>query len=53
ASKHMTGDRNIFDSLTNRPTRDRVRIANNKEYIVEGINNVTIPLGTRKCNLTK
>ncbi|KAH9325159.1 hypothetical protein KI387_005337, partial [Taxus chinensis] len=46
-------DKKLFDSLHEEPTGDRVRIADVKEYIAEGIGNVTIPLGPRKCTLTK
>ncbi|KAH9293155.1 hypothetical protein KI387_041641, partial [Taxus chinensis] len=53
ASKHMSGDKELFDSLDEQPTGDRVWIADDKEYIAEGIGRVTIPLGPQKCTLTK
>ncbi|KAH9294137.1 hypothetical protein KI387_040662, partial [Taxus chinensis] len=45
ASKHMSGDKELFDSLDEQPTGDRVQIADDKEYVAEGIGRVTIPLG--------
>ncbi|KAH9314862.1 hypothetical protein KI387_023489, partial [Taxus chinensis] len=53
ASKHMSGDKELFDLLNEEPTRDLVHIADEKEYVVEGIGRVTIPMGPLKCTLTK
>ncbi|KAH9308227.1 hypothetical protein KI387_036138, partial [Taxus chinensis] len=53
ASKHMTGNKKLFHTLSDRPTGDQITIADNQEYIAAGIGDVIIPLGTRRCTLTK
>ncbi|KAH9308551.1 hypothetical protein KI387_036462, partial [Taxus chinensis] len=48
ASKHMLGDKDLFDSLDEQPTGAWVQIVDDKEYIVEGIGRFTIPARTMK-----
>lgn len=43
----------IFVMLIDQPTRYLAQIVYNKEYVVEGIGTVTIPLRTRNYTITK
>ncbi|KAH9293369.1 hypothetical protein KI387_041427, partial [Taxus chinensis] len=49
----MTGNKKLFHTMSDRPTGDWITIADNQEYIAAGIGDVIIPLGTRRCTLTK
>ncbi|KAH9323062.1 hypothetical protein KI387_017701, partial [Taxus chinensis] len=49
----MTGNKKLFHTLSDWPTGDRITIADNQEYIAEGIGDVIIPLRTQRCTLTK
>ncbi|KAH9293996.1 hypothetical protein KI387_040800, partial [Taxus chinensis] len=49
----MTSNKKLFHTLSDRPTRDQITIVDNQEYIAVGIGDVIIPLGTRRCTLTK
>ncbi|KAH9318132.1 hypothetical protein KI387_019901, partial [Taxus chinensis] len=49
----MIGNKKLFHTLSDRPTGDWITIADNQEYIAAGIGDVIIPLGTRRCTLTK
>ncbi|KAH9327384.1 hypothetical protein KI387_007562, partial [Taxus chinensis] len=53
ANKHMTGNKKLFHTLSDRPTGDRITIVDNQEYIAAWIGDVIIPLGTRRCTLMK
>ncbi|KAH9292915.1 hypothetical protein KI387_041899, partial [Taxus chinensis] len=53
ASKHMIGNKNLFHTLSDRPTVDQITIIDNQEYIAAGIGDVIIPLGRLRCTLTK
>ncbi|XP_059073091.1 uncharacterized protein LOC131873929 [Cryptomeria japonica] len=52
ASKHMTGDKGLFDTLNSTPTGDLIRIADDKEYVAKGIGTITIPLTEGSCSLS-
>ncbi|KAH9298713.1 hypothetical protein KI387_014046, partial [Taxus chinensis] len=52
ATRHMTGHRDWFISMRDTPSKNHVSLGDDSSYTVQGIGNISLPLGSRKCKLS-